>query len=64
MKSLIAYHASGYTVGIHPSWQSGDEEAVLMDEVDELTENNRISGKIQPAALYTFEFAPNIPQTD
>ncbi len=38
MKSLIAYHAGGYTVGIHPSWQSGDEEAVLMEEVDLLTE--------------------------
>ncbi len=36
MKSLIAYHARGYTVGIHPSWQSGDEEAVLMEEVDQL----------------------------
>jgi hypothetical protein len=36
LQSLIAYHASGYTVGIHPSWQSGDEEAVLMEEVDEL----------------------------
>ena len=36
MKSLIAYHAQGYTVGIHPSWQSGDEQAVLMEEVDEL----------------------------
>ncbi|HXB28537.1 MAG TPA: hypothetical protein VNW49_01900 [Puia sp.] len=36
LKSLIAYHAGGYTVGIHPSWQSGDEEAVLMEEVDEL----------------------------
>jgi hypothetical protein len=38
MQSLIAYHAAGYTVGIHPSWQSGDEEAVLMKEVDELAE--------------------------
>ena len=38
MKSLISYHAAGYTVGIHPSWQSGDKEAVLMDEVDKLTE--------------------------
>jgi hypothetical protein len=37
MQSLIAYHAGGYTVGIHPSWQSGDEEAVLMDEVDTLS---------------------------
>jgi len=36
MRSLISYHANGYTVGIHPSWQSGDEEAVLMEEVDEL----------------------------
>jgi hypothetical protein len=36
MQSLIAYHAGGYTVGIHPSWQSGDEEAVLMEEVDRL----------------------------
>ncbi len=38
MKSLIEYHAGGYTVGIHPSWQSGDEEAVLMEEVDKLSE--------------------------
>lgn len=38
MRSLIAYHAKGYTVGIHPSWQSGDEEAVLMEEVDALAE--------------------------
>ncbi len=36
MKSLIAYHAAGYTVGIHPSWQSGDEEAILLNEVDKL----------------------------
>lgn len=36
LQSLIAYHASGYTVGIHPSWQSGDEQAVLMEEMDEL----------------------------
>jgi hypothetical protein len=38
MRSLIAYHAAGYTVGIHPSWQSGDEQAILMEEVDELAE--------------------------
>jgi hypothetical protein len=36
LQSLISYHAGGYTVGIHPSWQSGDEEAVLMEEVDKL----------------------------
>ncbi len=38
MRTLIEYHASGYTVGVHPSWQSGDEQAVLMEEVDSLTE--------------------------
>ena len=36
MRSLIAYHAGGYTVGIHPSWQSGDEESVLKEEVEML----------------------------
>ncbi len=36
LQSLISYHSAGYTVGIHPSWQSGDEEAILMEEVDEL----------------------------
>jgi len=38
MRSLIAYHASGYTVGIHPSWQSGDNEKVFMEEVNQLRE--------------------------
>jgi hypothetical protein len=38
MESLIAYHAGGYTVGIHPSWQSGDDELVLMDEVENLAD--------------------------
>ncbi len=37
MQSLVSYHETGYTVGIHPSWQSGDEEAVLMEEVDTLS---------------------------
>jgi hypothetical protein len=36
LQSLIGYHNAGYTVGIHPSWQSGDEEAILMEEVDAL----------------------------
>ena len=36
LQSLIGYHSAGYTVGIHPSWQSGDEEAILMEEVGKL----------------------------
>jgi hypothetical protein len=33
MQSLIAYHAGGYSVGIHPSWQSGDDEQLLKKEI-------------------------------
>lgn len=33
MRSLIAYHSKGYTVGIHPSWQSGDDEQLLRQEI-------------------------------
>ncbi len=34
MQNLIRYHASGYTVGIHPSWQSGDEQRLLREEIE------------------------------
>ena len=34
MKSLVAYHAGGYRVGIHPSWQSGEDEQVLQKEIN------------------------------
>ena len=34
MRSLVAYHSKGYTVGIHPSWQSGDDEKVLWKEIE------------------------------
>ena len=33
MRALIAYHAAGGRVGIHPSWQSGDAEKLLADEM-------------------------------
>ena len=33
LQNLIRYHAHGYTVGIHPSWQSGDDEDLLIKEV-------------------------------
>ncbi|MEO6960440.1 MAG: polysaccharide deacetylase family protein [Puia sp.] len=36
MRSLVSYHAKGYTVGIHPSWQSGDDEQVLKKEIEYL----------------------------
>jgi hypothetical protein len=36
LKNLVRYHAHGYTVGIHPSWQSGDNESLLEEEIDRL----------------------------
>ncbi len=36
MKELIKYHAAGYNVGIHPSWQSGDNKALLTEEIKTL----------------------------
>ena len=59
MRSLIAYHARGYTVGIHPSWQSGDEQAVLMEEVDELA---AIMGKPVKYSRQHY-IRMNLPQT-
>ena len=34
LQDLIQYHAAGYTVGIHPSWQSGDDEKLLREELE------------------------------
>ena len=42
MQSLIRQHADKYTVGIHPSWQSGDEHSLLGKEIKIL---EGISGK-------------------
>jgi hypothetical protein len=34
LQELIHYHSSGYRVGIHPSWRSGDEKRVLREEIE------------------------------
>jgi hypothetical protein len=35
LQELIRYHASGaYKVGVHPSWQSGDRETLLKEEIE------------------------------
>jgi len=36
LKDLIQYHGKGYTLGIHPSWQSGDQEELLEEEISTL----------------------------
>lgn len=33
-QSLIEYYAGSYKIGLHPSWQSGDDEEMLKDEHD------------------------------
>ena len=35
-QNLIKYHGKGYTLGIHPSWQSGDQEELLEEEISTL----------------------------
>lgn len=34
LRELVQYHAAGYRVGLHPSWQSGDEEQLLKEEIE------------------------------
>ena len=34
MQSLIAYYASSYKIGLHPSWQSGDDDQLLREELE------------------------------
>ena len=38
MRSLISYHAAGYHTGIHPSWQSRNDEKKFFDEVRQLSD--------------------------
>ena len=42
MQGLIRHHAKHYEIGIHPSWQSGDEPALIKKEIQTL---ENISGK-------------------
>ncbi len=64
LQSLIAYHASGYTVGIHPSWQSGDEQAVLMEEVDELEKIIKTPVKYSRQHYIRMTLPTNLQQAD
>lgn len=34
LQDLIRYHTTGSRVGIHPSWQSGDHENLLKEEIE------------------------------
>jgi hypothetical protein len=34
LQNLISYYAASYKVGLHPSWQSGDDEKMLREELE------------------------------
>lgn len=48
-RELIEYYAGTYTVGIHPSWQSGDDENLLKEEIEwlEVVADREISASRQ-----------------
>ena len=33
-RELIQYHASGYRIGVHPSWRSGDDDRQMREEIE------------------------------
>jgi len=43
LRELVAYHAAGYRLGIHPSWRSGDNDRLLREEIEwmeQVTDNS------------------------
>ncbi len=42
LQDLVRYHAVGSRLGVHPSWQSGDRDMVLKDEIEWM---EKISGQ-------------------
>jgi hypothetical protein len=34
LQSLISYYAASYKIGLHPSWQSGDDDNILREELE------------------------------
>jgi len=34
LQQLVQYHGAGYRIGIHPSWQSGDDPRLLREEIE------------------------------
>jgi hypothetical protein len=58
-QELIAYHGNGHRLGIHPSWQSGNDEKSLREEIEWL---EIVSGQtITRSRQHYIRFA--LPQT-
>ena len=54
MKRLIAMHGKKYQLGVHPSWQSGDEEHLLKNEMDTIA--NVIQQKVTSSRQHYIRF--------
>ncbi len=59
MQELIKKHASRYTIGIHPSWQCGDQLTLINSEVKSL--ENITGNKITISRRHYLKFT--LPQT-
>ncbi len=55
LQELIRYHSAGSRIGIHPSWQSGDQERLLKEEIEwmEYISGQRISRSRQHYIRFT-----------
>ena len=58
-RELIEYYSHTYNVGIHPSWQSGDDPSLLKEEIEWL--EVMADKKIRTARLHYLRFT--LPQT-
>jgi len=45
---LVEYYAHSYKIGVHPSWQSGDDESLLKEEIEwlEVMSDKKISAAV------------------
>jgi Family of unknown function (DUF7033) len=59
LQQLIRQHADQYTIGIHPSWQSGDDPALIKKEIE--TVENITGKKITSSRQHYIRFV--LPQT-
>ncbi|NOT51499.1 MAG: hypothetical protein HOP10_09505 [Chitinophagaceae bacterium] len=59
LQSLIKRHADKYDIGVHPSWQSGDEPSLLKTEIE--TIENITKKKIVSSRQHFIRF--NLPET-
>ena len=59
MQNLIRHHADKYAVGVHPSWQSGDDASLIKKEIETIESITKI--KITSSRQHFIRFS--LPQT-